>query len=381
MDLKEYREQIDKVDRELVRLFGERMHIAAGVAEWKKRNNMPVRDPARERAKLKAVGEMAEPGMQLATEQLFSNLMSLARAHEHSLNAEKSPLRAKIELALAATEPLFPERASVACQGVEGAYSQIACQRMFKRPEIMHFGSFEGVFRAVEQGLCRYGVLPLENSTAGSVNRIYDLMAQYNFHIVRSARIKVDHCLLANKGVALSDIKEIVSHEQALAQCEGYLKTLPGVKITPVANTAVAAQMVATSGRRDLAALSSSSCAELYALSTLASGVQDSASNFTRFICISKNLEIYPGADTTSISMVLPHEPGSLYNTLGRFYALGVNLMKLESRPLPGSNFEFMFYFDLECSVYSDVFPMLFEGIEEGCSRFQYLGSYCEVAR
>jgi len=244
----------------------------------------------------------------------------------------------------------------------------------------MHFDSFEGVFRAVDQGLCRYGVLPLENSTAGSVNRIYDLLAQYNFYIVRSARLKVDHCLLANRGVKKSEIREIVSHEQALAQCENYLKAM-GVKATAVENTAVAAKLVASSGRDDLAALSSGSCAELYDLNVLEAGVQDSASNFTRFICISKNLEIYPGADTTSISMVLPHEPGSLYATLGRFYTLGINLKKLESRPLPGSDFEFMFYFDLESSVYSDVFPAIFEDIEGACSKFQYLGSYCEVAR
>jgi len=380
MDLKECRERIDAVDKELVRLFAERMQISTDVAAWKKANNMPVRDPERERQKLKTVGDMAGEDMRLFTEQLFSTLMSLSSSYQRRLNAGAGQLRSKIENALENTEKLFPERAMVACQGVEGAYSQIACQRMFKRPDIMHFDSFEGVFRAVDQGLCRYGVLPLENSTAGSVNRIYDLLAQYNFYIVRSARLKVDHCLLANRGVTKGEIKEIVSHEQALAQCESYIKAM-GVKATAVENTAVAAKMVATSGRKDLAALSSGSCAELYDLNVLESGVQDSASNFTRFICISKNLEIYPGADTTSISMVLPHEPGSLYTTLGRFYTLGVNLKKLESRPLPGSDFEFMFYFDLEGSVYSDVFPAIFEDIEGTCSKFQYLGSYSEVAR
>lgn len=381
MDLKQYREEIDHVDKELSRLFARRMHIAADIATWKKENGLPVRDPAREREKIASVGEAAEEGMRLGTEQLFSTLISLACAHERRLNAGDDPLRSEIDRALTDTQKCFPERASVACQGVEGAYSQIACQRMFKRPDIMHFDSFEGVFRAVDQGLCRYGVLPLENSTAGSVNAIYDLLARYRFYIVRSARIKVDHCLLANAGANIGDIREIRSHEQALSQCEGFIRSLGNVKAVPVTNTAVAAQGVSSSGRTDIAALASSSCAELYGLNVLKTGVQDKASNFTRFICISKDLEIYPGADTTSVSMVLPHEPGSLYNTLGRFYALGVNLKKLESRPLPGSDFEFMFYFDLECSVYSDVFPQLFADISDTCSQFQYLGSYSEVSR
>lgn len=381
MDLNESRKRIDAVDEEIVRLFAERMRISTDIAAWKKENGMPVRDPERERAKIAAMGAMSDGEMRLFTEQLFSTLISLSSAYQRRLNAGAGQVRSQIKEALAKTDQLFPERAMVACQGVEGAYSQIACQRMFKRPEIMHFDSFEGVFRAVNHGLCRYGVLPLENSTAGSVNRIYDLLAQYNFYIVRSARLKVDHCLLANRGVQLSEIREIVSHEQALAQSDGFIKSLTNVKATAVANTAVAAQMVASSGRRDLAALASPSCAELYDLNILQSNVQDSASNFTRFICISKELEIYPGADTTSISIVLPHEPGSLYNTLGRFYALGINLLKLESRPLAGSDFEFMFYFDLEGSVYSDVFPDIFEDIEGSCSKFQYLGSYSEVSR
>ncbi|NCB34978.1 MAG: bifunctional chorismate mutase/prephenate dehydratase, partial [Clostridia bacterium] len=201
----------------------------------------------------------------------------------------------------------------------------------------------------------------------------------YNFSIVRSVRLKVDHCLLANPGAEISDIREIVSHEQALAQCEGFIKTLGKVKMTRCENTALAAKMVYESGRNDLAALSSLSCAELYSLNCLKSSVQDSGSNYTRFICISKDLEIYPGSDRTSIMMALPHKPGSLYHALGRFYALGINLNKLESRPIAGSDFEFMFYFDLETSVYSDEFMQMFKDIEGLGAQFKYLGSYTEV--
>ena len=379
MDMTEYRKKIDEIDNQLIELFQQRMDTAACIAEYKKANGLPVFDPARERAKLVDVASKTRPEFQGYTESLYSTLFDLSRSYQRKLNAPLSATQERISCALENTQKLFPERPLVACQGVEGAYSQHACSRIFKSPNIMYFASFEGVFRAIDQGLCKYGVLPLENSTAGSVNRIYDLMMEYDFHIVRSARLKVDHSLLVNNGAQLSDIKEIISHEQALAQCEKFLKTLPGVKVTPVENTAVAARKVMESGRSDLACLSSRDCAELYGLKCLKSGVQDSGSNFTRFICIAKDLEIYPGADRTSIMLSLPHRPGSLYNALGRLYALGINLLKLESRPLSGSDFEFMFYFDLETSVYSEAFMQVFADIEDMCSTFKYLGSYSEV--
>lgn len=379
MDLSQYRQQIDSIDKELVRLFGQRMDVAGDIARYKQQHNLPVYDPKRERDKLEEVGAMADPAQRDATERLYGMLFELSRTAQRQPSPEDSKLLNSIEQALKDTPPLFPEKALVACQGVEGANSQSAAQKLFKQPNIMHFSSFEGVFAAIEQGLCQYGVLPLENSTAGSVNRIYDLMMRHNFYVVRATRLKIDHCLMANKGVELKDIKEIFSHEQALQQSEGFLKSLPGVKVTAVENTALAAQMVLESGRRDAAALSSRSCAEIYGLNILKHSVQDSGSNFTRFICISKKMEIYPGADKTSMMMVLPHRPGSLYMALGRFWSLGINLNKLESRPLAGSDFEFMFYFDLDTPVYSEAFTRLFHDISSMCSQFRYLGSYTEV--
>ena len=159
---------------------------------------------------------------------------------------------------------------------------------------ILYFKTFDGVFQAIEQGLCKYGILPIENSTAGSVTKVYDLMIQHNFSIVRTFRLKVDHNLLVNPGAKLEDIKVIYSHEQAISQCAGFLRKLPGVNVEAVANTAVAAEMVASSGRTDVAAISSRSCAQLYGLQNIASSIQDKGNNRTRFICISKNLEIYP---------------------------------------------------------------------------------------
>ncbi len=379
MDLKEARDSIDRIDRELVDLFCRRMEVNADIARYKKENGLPLTDPERERQKLVAVTDQAGETFRSYTAALFNQLFDLSKAYQAQLTRDRAPLCAMIEEAMAKTPEIFPEFAPVACHGVEGAYSQLACEKLFSVPDILYFKSFEGVFNAIEKGMCRYGVLPIENSTAGSVNAVYDLMMRHRFYIVRSIRLKVDHCLLAAPGVALKDVKEIVSHEQALSQCAGFLRSLGDVKLTAMENTAAAARYAATSGRKDVAALSSRNCAALYGLSCLRDSVQDQRGNFTRFICISREPEIYPGADKTSIMAVTPHKPGSLYKLLSRFFSLGINLTKLESRPLPDREFEFMFYFDLEKPIRAPQMIGLLGELEELCERFEYLGSYSEI--
>ena len=379
MDLKDLRNEINQIDDELVKLFCQRMDIAAQVAAYKKEHTMPILVPAREREIMQDVAKKAGPEMANYTRVLYSMLFELSRSYQSKRNMTSSPLHEKIAAAIESTPKLFPRAPMVACQGVEGAYSQIACEKIFKDPFIMYFKSFDGVFTAIEQGLCEYGILPIENSTAGSVKKVYDLMIHHNFSIVRTFRLKVDHNLLANKGAKLAGIKTIYSHEQAINQCSDFLRELKGVDVIAVENTAVAAEMVSKSGRNDVAALSSRACAELYNLENLAASIQDKGNNHTRFICISKRLEIYPGSDKTSIMMVLPHKPGSLYRVLARLYTLGINVTKLESRPMPDREFEFMFYFDLETSIYSEEFVQLMCELDDLCEEFKYLGSFCEV--
>ena len=313
-------------------------------------------------------------------ESLYRQRNELDRKLSAKALAEKTDeLREVIRKASENAEQVFPQHASVACQGVEGAYSQIAAERLFKYPGIMYFSNFEGVFRSIEKGLCDYGILPVENSTAGSVNRIYDLMKAHKFYIVKSVRIKIDHNLVAKAGTDMSDIKEIFSHEQAVAQCSEFLDQLKGVKVTVCSNTAAAAKMVAESERKDIAAISSSKCAALYGLKELETAIQNVENNYTRFICISKYPEIYPGADRTSISAILPHTPGSLCHILNILSDAGYNLVKLESRPIPDKEFEFRFYFDFEMSVYAKDFIDILEELEKACDVFEYLGSYSET--
>ena len=379
MDLKDYRVQIDEIDNQLVDLFRKRMETAGAIASYKKAHGLPVLDAGREREKMRALLEKMPPEMKNYTSVLYSSLFELSRSYQSRQMEQYTDLSHKIADAIAGTPSLFPQNAAVGVCGVEGAYAQIAAEKLFKMPFILYFNSFEGVFSAIEQGLCQYGVVPIENSTAGSVKKVYDLMIRHNFSIVRAARLKVSHNLLAKHGTKLEDIREVFSHEQAINQCSNYLAGLKGVKVTVVENTAMAARMVAQSDRTDVAALSSRFCGEEYGLNLLQTNVQDQDNNYTRFICISKNPEIYPGADRTSLMMTLPHKPGSLYNVLSKFYSLGINLRKLESRPLPDREFEFMFYFDLECSVYAPEMERLFRDLEEESEQFRYLGTYNEV--
>lgn len=379
IDLRQCREEIDKIDQEIVEKIEERMRVAEQIGEYKKEQNRPITDLLREREKIDAVTKLASEDMASYVRLLYFSIMEMSKDHQRKTWKMETPLVKEIEKSLDSTARVFPSKAVVACQGVPGAYSQQACEKVFKIPQIVYMKNFNGVFAAIEQGLCEYGILPLENSTAGSVNQIYDLMMQHHFYIVKSVKMKIDHNLLALPGVKKEDIKEVFSHEQAILQCEDYLKQMPNVKVTICENTAEAAKKVAHSGRKDIAALASYACGKLYGLECIEEGIQDHGNNYTRFICISKKMELYPGADKTSLMMVLSHQPGALYNVLSRFYSLGLNLLKLESRPIPNRDFQFMFYFDIECQVYSDEFIRLVSQLEELSDEFRYLGSYMEI--
>lgn len=380
MDLMDARSQIDTIDSQIVDLFSRRMALAADVARAKQATGKAVFDPARERAKLAAVAARAPQELQSQAIALFSLLMSMNKAsqlrmmHEAAGTSRASQMRAS----MLPLDTAFPSMARVCCQGVEGAYSQIAACKAFDIPQITFAPTFEGVFRAVTSGECEFGILPIENSTAGSVNAVYDLLGSYGCSIVRAVRLKIEHNLLALPGATLEGIREVTSHNQALEQCHEYLEHL-GVHPVVCENTARAAELVAHAGRKDLAALSSLPCAELYGLTVLERSVQDSQANYTRFVVIAREPAIYPGANRSSIQLTLTSEPGALYRVLERMYALNIDLVKLESRPVPGSDFEFTFYFDLACPAVSPAFATLLDSLDDVCSHMTYFGSYTEV--
>ncbi len=368
------RDRIESIDDQIAALYVERMALIKRQAEEE-----PISGQADEKSVVSRVTKDVPDDMARYLKQVFDGVLETGLAYRRSLTLPDSPLRDRIQGALSAADRTFPARAVVACQGVEGAYSGIAASRVFAIPQTVFFKDFDGVFSAVEKGFCRYGVLPIENSAVGSVNAVYDLMKKHRFYIVRSVRLQVSHHLLAKPGTSLDEITEVFSHEQALNQCSALLASLPqGVKVTVATNTAVAAKTVAESDGKT-ACISSRDCAALYGLSILKSNVQDRDNNFTRFIVISKDLTIYQGADRISIMMTLPNYAGSLNRTLNKFSTLGLNLTKLESRPLPNTTFEFMFYFDFEGRPDDPAVLSLLSELDLGSEEFAFLGAYREI--
>lgn len=378
MELSEIRTKIDAVDDQILHLFLERMDLSDEVARSKNEQRLPILNRTREREILARVTEAAGDRERYAY-HLFSTLFELGRTRQAELIDLPTKVKAQVESSLAAGSAVFPQTGLVACQGVEGANSQAACDRLLPRGNIVYVKSFDAVFGAVESGLCKFGVLPIENSSNGSVRAVYDLLQRKQFSIVRSTRLCIRHELLAAPGVNLEDITEIYSHEQAIGQCGKFLGSLSGVRIIPCDNTAAAAKQVAESGSRYAAAISSPACAELYGLGVLRDDIQDSDNNYTRFICITRKPTIYAGANRISLILSTANKPGALYDILSKLAALGINMTKLESCPVTGRNFEFIFFLELEASVQEPgVLPML-EELERSCAGFQFLGNYAEV--
>lgn len=380
MELSEIRKEIDAVDEEMTKLFVRRMACADQVAEAKRGTGKPVLDPGREREILAKVAERVGPALESEGKLLFSTLLSVSRGRQRAQLADDGMFAKTVAEAMSATPAIFPSKANVACPGAEGGYSQQAAVAFVKFPSLFYFRDFESVFTAVEEGMCEYGVLPIENSTAGSVTQVYDLMAKHDFKIAKALKLRIRHVLLAPKGVKLADVKEIASHPHALAQCAEFLKAHQGIRSVPASNTAAAAAELAKSGRKDAAVIASRECAELYGLDILADDISDTTSNFTRFICISRKTEIYPDANKFSLMMSLSHRPGSLADILIRFGAVGVNLTKLESRPVPGSDFEFRFIFDFEASPHDVRVVKLLSSLasDPEVEHFTFLGAYAE---
>ncbi|MHC1694301.1 MAG: bifunctional chorismate mutase/prephenate dehydratase [Eubacteriales bacterium] len=378
MNLDTLREKINSLDEEIVRLYVERMKVAGEVADYKLRHGLPVFQQGREEEVLKRVSGMAGADYGDGVRLLYMAMMDVSKSYQHMTGKTPSPLRDKLNLAISRPFEIDRPGIAVACQGVPGAYSDIACSVAFSSPSKQYYSTFEDIFEAVRRGEAVYGILPIENSTAGSVLQVYDLMKKYSFYIHQSVKLSVEHCLLVKSGTRLEDIKEIYTHEQALGQCSEFLSAHPEITANVYSNTAAAAKLVSESERGDIAAIASFDCARLYNLEVLHKGLQNKQANFTRFICFSTALNVPTGASKISISLKVPHTTGSLYRILSRFAVCALNLSKIESRPIPGMDFEFMFYFDFEGSVRDNHVVDLLCGLERELDYFEFLGNYIE---
>lgn len=374
MTLDEVRREIDAVDNQLISLLVRRMSYSEEVAAIKQREHLPVLNTAREEEILRQVGEKGGRfGGALQT--VYSNIMSVSRALQHEQLHSGETLRAVI-LNASRKAPAQPCR--VVCQGVEGAYSSRAARRVFPGCTPVFTTHFEDVFRSIENNSADFGILPVENSSAGSVSDVYDLLLKYRFSIVGGVDVKISHCLAASPGTRFAQIRTVYSHPQGIRQCSEYLEKnhLP----TQIySNTAAAAEMVAGS-REPLAAICSREAAERCGLSILAEDIQNSGDNCTRFIVIARELRIPPDADKIGLCFSLPHITGSLYSTLARFAVHGLNLTKIESRPIPGRNFEYFFYLDFTGNVLQS--PEVLDlvcALSEELPDFSFLGNYKEL--
>ena len=374
MDLLECRNKLDVIDKQIVKLFEERMDICGKVAETKIASGKAVYDAEREKQKLDAVSAMADSEFnQVAVRELFSQMMSISRKYQYSILAEHG--RA-MKLGFERLDSLPMEGVRVVHQGVEGAYSHAAAIQYFgKDAEIYHVAHFEDAMKEVQLGNADYAVMPIENSSAGAVIDMYDLLTRYDNYIVAETFLPVNHALLGVPGAKLSDVKTVFSHPQALMQCSTFLND-NGLKQISVENTAVAAKRVVEEGDKTQAAIASEIAGQLYGLELLKPSIQNNQGNTTRFVILANRKVYQKDAGKISICFELPHTSGSLYNMLGNFIFNHVNMMMIESRPIPGRNWEYRFFVDIEGNLQDAGVKNALRGIGAEAQNFKILGNY-----
>lgn len=375
MDLLELRKEIDEIDEQLIPLLLKRMHVAENVAKYKIENGLPVLNEEREQQILDNVAKKCgEQGDTIKT--VFSATMDASRALQHKIIGGGKRIRETIADANRMKE-LTANGKTVACQGVEGAYSGVTANALFPDSPVKFYRQFEDVFEAVNRGNAKFGVIPVENSTAGSVHESYDLIMKYRFYVVGAYDLKIDHCLCAKADTKYEDITDIYSHPQALSQCNNFLKNFDFTGIN-YSNTAAAAKYVAESKRNDIGVICSEKAAKEYGLKIIKKNIQNNNNNRTRFIVISKELVITDNADKISLIFSLPHKTGSLYRVLGRFSMSGLSLTKLESRPIENADFSYHFYVDILGNVKDQVTLDLICALSDELPEFEFLGNFFE---
>lgn len=375
LDLQEIREKLDRLDKQLLELFEERMELCGNVAEYKLENGKPVYDREREQEKLKSLEALAEDEFeQQAVRELFSQIMTISRRYQYKVLSENGRT---MESEFKAVKSLTRDQVKVVYQGVEGAYSHEAALQYFgEAAELYHVFSWEDAMKDVEAGNADYAVVPIENSSAGAVTGNYDLLIKYHNYIVAEVFLTVNHALLGLPQAAEAGIQTVFSHPQALMQCSEYLNSNRSWKQISVENTAAAAKKILEDGDLTQAAVASEIAGNIYGLKVLRHSINHNKNNTTRFIVLSKNPVYREDAKKLSISFELPHKSGSLYNMLGHFIYNGVNMVMIESRPIAGRNWEYRFFVDLEGNLSDASIQNALKGISEEALNMRILGNY-----
>lgn len=371
MDLNQLRNNIDDIDKQILELFMQRMELCKGVADYKKANNLPVFQGGREQQVIDRIKALTnDKELESGTSALFTTIMDISKILQNRklLSDENSN---------SYTAPDFENAQKIGCQGTSGANSETAARLIFGDKEITFYKTFEDVFKAVQSGELDYGVLPVHNSTAGSVNSTYDLMAKYSVYTVKEVCVEINHCLASKNNITVDEIDTVYSHPQAISQCCDYL-TAHKLKTAEYGNTATAAEMVSESNE-NIAAICSVECAEKLGLHIIAENIADCSVNRTRFICISRDMQVEPDADSISVMIKIPDTEGSLYRLLTKFYVNGMNLQKIESRPLKDGSFNVMFYLDFDGKITDPAVKALMNDLAENVEYFRFLGTFKNV--
>lgn len=375
MDLLELRGLLDQIDEKIVQLYEERMEICSQVADYKIETGKKVLDKAREEEKLNKVRSLAHSEFNAyGVQELFEQIMAMSRKLQYNKLSEQG---AHGKLPFIGVDKLDTEQARVVFQGAEGAYSQIAMMRYFgENINCFHVDSFRDAMCAIEEGSADYAVLPIENSTAGIVNEIYDLLAEYENYIVGEQIIKIEHCLLGLPGTELAQIRTVFSHPQSLMQSARYLNVHDGWKQISMQNNAFAARKVSEDGDHSQAAIASEQAAKIYGLDILERGVNQSDTNSTRFIIVTNQKIFLKDAKKVSLCLEVPHESGSLYHILSHFIYNNLNMTKIESRPIEGRNWEYRFFIDFEGNLADGAVKNALRGLREESQNMRILGNY-----
>lgn len=375
IDLQDCRKEIDVIDKEILRLFEKRMKVCEDVAEYKIHTGKKVLDPQREQDKLKVLkscahGEFNELGVQ----ELFQQIMAISRKRQYQLLTSNG-IEEERDYQMADAIPLTD--VNVVFQGVEGAYSYAAMRAYFpEKIQSYHVKTFRDAMEEVASGKADYAVLPIENSTEGIVTDIYDLLTEYQLYIVGEQGVKVEHVLLGLPETKLEEIETVYSHPQALAQCKKYLEGNPDWKIVKTENTAGAAKKIHEDLRKEQAAIASRAAGELYGLKVLAENICYNDQNVTRFIIVSAHPVYEKNAAKVSVCFELPHASGTLYNMLSHFIYNGLNMTKIESRPITGKTWEYRFFVDFEGNLEEPAVKNAIRGLEAEANRMRVLGNY-----